>query len=284
MLAFNFSAIADRGLRMYRHNQPDKIRFVGLITLAMLVGLFAGGRQALAQSLDDSSARASDSAVTENTIPSSVGSADTDTPDAPADADEAITASSVDDSAAHPTSNSGVASPPSDGSAGSDETSGPGTENGAVLELPQVVNPSTGSTVDRSPDGASAGAEDNDDDTAQSDQVGQDTAAERDLAATADQVGTLEDYENQVAEAPPGVIFIAPATVVRFPRPAPFNPAVRPPFGVPLATSPIILPPRSSGPFPSTSPMLMAPSPMLMTPRFATFGSFRGGGFMGVHR
>ena len=168
--------------------------------------------------------------------------------------------------------------------ASSHDESGAGAENGSVLELPQAVNPSTGSTVARPPDGASAGAEGNDDDTAQSDQVGQDTTADSDLPATADQVGTLEDYENQVAEAPPGVIFFAPVTAVRFPRPPIFNPAVRPPFGVPLVTSPIILPPTSSGPFPSTSPMLMAPGPRLMTPRFATFGSFRGGGFMGVHR
>ena len=116
MPTFDFSDIADWGPRMYRHNQPDQIRLVGLITLAMLLGLFAGRRQALAQSLDDSSARASDTAVTENALPSSVKSANNDTPDAAADTGEAITARSINDSSMHPASdNSGLEYPPSDG-------------------------------------------------------------------------------------------------------------------------------------------------------------------------
>jgi hypothetical protein len=45
-----------------------------------------------------------------------------------------------------------------------------------------------------------------------------------------------------------------------------------------VVASPMILPPTSSGPFPSTSPMLM-------TPRFTTpGGSFLRGGLMGFHR
>jgi len=81
------------------------------------------------------------------------------------------------------------------------------------------------------------------------------------------------------------VILFAPVvSVVRFPRQPLFSPLPpRPPFGVPMARSPIILPPTSSGPFPSTSPMLMGP-------RFGTFtsfprvGSFPYGGLMGAHR
>jgi hypothetical protein len=282
MLAFDLNDIADRGLRMYRRNQPIQIRLVGLSAIVILVGLLARGGRALAQSMVDSSARASNSAVTENASAPGVESANDDTSDAPADADEAITPTRIDDARSHSADNSGLAYVPSDSAADSDEASSSSAENGGVLELPQVVNPSTG-TINRPPDGTLAQAEGDDDDTAQSDQVGQDPAADRDLAAMADQVGTLEDYEDHVAEVPPGTIFFAPVTVVRIPPPPLFNPALRPRFGVPL-TPRIILPPTSSGPFPSTSPMLMPTSPMLMTPRLATFGLFRGGSFRRGHR
>src|SRR5690348_6588618 len=71
MLAFN-NDIADRGLRMHYHNQHNKISFVGFVTLAMLVGLLAGGRRAYAQASDDSSARASDSSLAEDAAPPDV--------------------------------------------------------------------------------------------------------------------------------------------------------------------------------------------------------------------
>lgn len=262
---------------MHQHNQHVKIRLVGLVTIAMLVGMLAGGRRSHAQSLDDSSARANDSAVTEDPIPPGVESVTTDTPDAPAVPDDAITTNSVDDSAAHPLSDSPDGKYARPGNAvGSDEASGSGSENGAVLELPQVLNLASDGTADRSADRAWASTDGNDEDTAQSSEDEQDLAGDHDLGATTGQVGTLEDYKDQANEAPPGTIFFAPVgTVVGFPRPPLFNPVPRPRFGVP--TSPIILPPTSSGPFPSTSPMLMAP-------RFATFGSFRGRGLMGAHR
>ena len=270
---------------MHHHDQHDKIRLVGVVTIAMLVGLLAGGRRALGQSLDDSSARASDSSLAERAMPPGVESSTIDTPDAPAVSDDATTADGTDDSAAHPVSaNSDTEYAPSGGAVGSDEASGSASENSAVLELPQVVNLQRDGTANASADEAAANPDGNDDDTAQSNQDGEDNAGDHDLAAMGSQVGTLEDYQNQANAAPPGVILVAPVVgVVRFPRPPLFSPLPRSLFGAPMATSPIILPPTSRGPFPSTSPMLMGP-------RFGAFGSFpRVGSFphrglIGAHR
>jgi hypothetical protein len=201
-----------------------------------------------------------------------------DGPDGPIVSDDATTANSIDDAtvASDPES-SAVEPAPFASAAVSGEAAGPDSENNSVLELPQVLNLSNGSTANPPADGAAAHADGNDDDLAQSNQNGQDTADD-DLAAAADQVGTLRDYEDQANRVPLGPIFFAPGfAIVRFPRPPLFNPLSRPPFGVPMATSPIILPPTSSGPFPSTSPMLMAP-------HIRTLGSFPGRGLMGLHR
>jgi hypothetical protein len=230
--------------------------------------------------------RASDSSLAERAIPPGVESPTIDTPDAPTVSDDAITANGTDDSAAYPASaKSDTEYAPSGGAVGSDEASGSNSENSAVLELPQVVNLPNGGTANASADEASANRDGNDDDdAAQSSQDGEDTAGDHDLAAMGSQVGTLNDYENQANEVPPGVILVAPVVgVVRFPRPPLFSPLPRSLFGAPMATSPIILPPTSSGPFPSTSPMLMGP-------RFGTFGSFPRvgsfphGGLMGARR
>lgn len=272
---------------MHRHNQHDRIRFVGVVTIAMLVGLISGGRRVDAQSLNDSSTRTGGSSVSAPAIPPSAEPLTSDTSDAPAVSDDAITTNITEDSTAHPASNSsdikyvpsGSAVVPDEGS-GSDaeEASGSDVEDDAVLELPQVVKLPTDASAEPSVDGASADAEDNNDYAAQSGENGQQTADDNDLAATAGQVGTLEDYENGENQVPPGAIFLAPGVnVVRFPHPPLFNPP-RPPLGVPTATWPIILPPTSSGPFPSTSPMLMAP-------RFAApRGLFPSRGLMRTHR
>jgi hypothetical protein len=271
--------IADRGLRMHHRNQHDKIRLVAVITISMLVGLFAGGRRAHAQSMDDPSAYAADSSPDVRAIPPGAGSPAIDTPDAPVVSDDAMSAESIDDSTARPVSdNSAVPNAPSGSAMVSDEASRPGSADGAVLEIPQVVNLPGGSNADQSSDGGLASDDSTDDDSAQFSQDGQDAPGDHDLAATADQLGTLQDYQNQAEAAPLGPFFFAPGmAIVRFPRPPLFNTLPRPPFGVPMARSPIILPPTSNGPFPSTSPMLMAP-------RFGTLGSFRSGGLMGAHR
>jgi hypothetical protein len=291
MLAFD-NDIADRGLRMQYYNQHDKIRLVGVVTIAMLVGLLAGGRRAHAQASDDSYARASDSPLAEPTAPPNAELRSIDASDAPAVSADATTVNGTDDSAAPPVSaNSDVGYAPSGSATGSEEASGSDSKNGAVLEIPQVVNLPSDSTANAPADEASANLDDDDDDTAQSSQDGEDTAGNHDLAAIGSQVGTLEDYQNQENEAPPpGTIFFAPVvTATHLPPPPLFNPLPRTPSGVPMAGSPIIIPPTSSGPFPSTSPMLMGP-------RFGTFGSFprvsafpRVGAFphaglMGAHR
>jgi len=252
---------------MYHHNQHNKIRLVGAVTLAMLVGPLAGGGRAHAQAPDDSPARASDSSFADRAIAPNMESLTIDTPDAPAVSDDATTANGTDDSAAPASANSDVEYAPSGSVAGSDNASGSASANRAVLEIPQIVNLSNGDAANAPADEASANLDGNDDDTAQSGQNGQDAADGHDLAAMGSQVGTLKDYENQADQTPPQVIFFAPVVrVVPFPRPPLFRPLPRP-LGVPIARSPILLPPTSSGPFPSTSPMLMAP-------RFGTFGSF----------
>ncbi len=266
---------------MHCHNQRDKIRLVGVVSAALLIGWVAGGRRVDAESLDDSSVCAGEPSVVRS-VPADADPLTMDISEAPAVSDDTITTKSIDDSAAAPVSdNSEVEYAPSSSTAASadaDEASGSGSDEGAVLELPRVVNLSTGTTTNRSAGGASASAEGNDDDSAQSGEDGPEIAGDNELAAAPDQVGTLEDYENQ-SDEPLGTFFFAPAvSVVRFPRPPLFNPPPRAPLGLSVPTSPIILPPTSSGPFPSTSPLLMAP-------RFATpGGSFPSGGWMGARR
>jgi hypothetical protein len=277
---------------MHYHNQHDKVRLVGVVTISMLVGLLAAGRRASAQSLDSSAAGVSNASPDDRTIPPGVKSPTIDTPDLPSASDDATTATDVDDSAPPPMGDNPDAEDASSANAvGSDEASGSASENGAVLEIPQVVNLRNGGSANVPADEASANPESNDDDTALSSQDdGDDTGGESDLTEAGSPVGTLADYQNQASEAPPGAIFLAPPVgVVAIPRPPLFNPFLRPPVGAPIVAAPIILPPTSSGSFPSTSPMLMAPRPGTLGtfPRFGSFprvGSFPRGGFMGVRR
>jgi hypothetical protein len=285
---------------MHHHNQHDKVRLVGVVTISMLVGLLAAGRRASAQSLD-SSAGVSNASPDDRTIPPDVKSLTIDAPDAPdlpSASDEATTANDVNVSAAPPMGDDpDVEAAPSANAVGSDEASGSASENGAVLEIPQVVDLRNGGSANVPADEASANPESNDDDTALSSRDDEDdTGGESDLTDAGGPVGTLADYQNQASEAPPGAIFFAPPmAVVAVPRPPVFNPILRPPLGMPIVAAPIILPPTSSGPFPSTSPMLMAPGPgtygpfprLGSFPRVGTFphvGSFPHGGLMGARR
>jgi hypothetical protein len=277
---------------MHHHNQHDKVRLVGIVTISMLVGLLAMGRRASAQSLDSSAAGVSNASPDNRTIPPGVKSLTIDTPDLSSASDDATTASDADDSAAPPMSDKpDVEDAASANAVGSDEASGSASENGAVLEIPQVVNLRNGDSANVPADETSANTESNDDDTALSSQDDEDdTGGESDLTEDGSPVGTLADYQNQASEAPPGaVFFVPPVAVVAVPRPPLFNPYLRPPFGAPMVAAPIILPPTSSGPFPSTSPMLMAPGPGTLGPfpRFGSFphvGSFPRGGLIGARR
>jgi hypothetical protein len=257
---------------MHHHNQHQKVRLAAAVMLAILVGLLAFGSRANAQSLDDPPAPATNSSMGAGGASYGTESVTIDE-DTPAVADGAAPADPTDDSTAQPASGGSLIEPaPSAGAV----ASGDASDDGSVLEIPQVVNLQNGNNRNQPADGAVANADGSDDDTAQSSQDGQNDAADDNLATTADQVGTVQDYEDQANETPPGTIFFAPGVaIVRFPPPL-FSPLPRPPFGVPMA-SPIILPPISRGPFPSTSPMLMAP-------RFGTFGSFPRGGLMRLRR
>jgi hypothetical protein len=248
---------------MHCHSQRYEVWLNAVIMIVMLVALVAGCGRAYAQSADDSTADATRAVIV-------------DVPDPTGATDDPTIAHRIDDSVAGVSDSSAVEPGASAGSVRADEPSGSESEDGAVLEIPRVIDLANGNRVDRPTEGASANVDGNDDDTTQSGQDNQDLAADDDLAPADDQVGTLEDYENQAGAAPMGPIFFGPGiAIVRFPHPPPLNPRAWPPFGSPMASSPIILPPTSSGPFPSTSPMLMAPRP---------FGSFPGGGLMGLHR
>jgi hypothetical protein len=273
---------------MHHHNQHDIVRLVGVVTISMLVGLLAAGRRASAQSIDSSTAAVSNASPDDRTIPSGVKSLIVDPPYPPSASDDATTTNDVDDSAAPAMGdNPDVGEDPSTNAGDSDEASSSASENGAVLEIPQVVNLRNDGSANVPADEASANPKSSDNDTALSSQDDQDDmGGESDLTEAGSPVGTLADYQNQGSEVPPGAVFFAPPVVVAIPRP---------PFGAPMVAAPIILPPTSSGPFPSTSPMLIAPRPGTFGPfpRFSPFphfgsfprvGSFPRGGLMGVRR
>jgi hypothetical protein len=279
MLAFHCSeAIADRGLRMHHQNQHQQAwRFFVIMMPTLVVGLMAGRMRAHAQALDNATAPATNASASVGDVSPDAEPASIDEPATPAASGDTTTANRIDDSAPRPVSeNPDVGSATPDAAMAPNEASGSSSEDGAVLELPQVVNLQNGAAVDQPPDDASA-EDDDDDHTAQSATAGQNSAATDGLAAADDPLGTLQDYENQANQAPLGPVFLGPGVaVVRFPHPFFFNPAPRPLLGPPMGTPPVILPPTSSGPFPSTSPMLMAP-------RMGALGTFPRGGW-GFHR
>jgi len=261
---------------MYRRSQPGMIRLVD-VTVVALVALLAGSGQVLAQ-LDDTPGNTNTPLIAEPAVPPG-----TDSIVAPPESSaipDAPNGEGVDDAVASPVPDADVEPLPASATADADETSSSSSENGAVLEIPQVIRlRDTGEDI--TTDQASANSND-DDQTALAGQDGA-SAGNQELRAMSGQVGTLTDYQNQAIEAPPRAIFFAPgAAIVRWPPAVVLSPLPR--IRVPTATAPIILPPTSSGPFPSTSPMLMPTSPMLMTPRLATFGLFRGGSFRRGHR
>jgi hypothetical protein len=246
---------------MDHRNQHHKVGLIAALSIAILVGL--AGRRACAQSIDDWSAHSTESATIDAT-------------DVPAVSDDASSADGNDDSVAHPAADSPkVESVPAVSAEASDPASSSPSEDGAVLEIPQVVDLQNGPAVNQPAEGASANADGSNADSAQSSQDGH---AGDDFGVTADQVGTLQDYQSQQGAVPFGPIFFPPGvTIVRFPRQPLYKSLRQPRFGVPMAAPPIILPPTSSGPFPSTSPMLMAP-------RMGSLRSFPSAGFTGFRR
>lgn len=269
------------------HHQPHhQSWFVVAIVAALALAPAAGPSCAHAQSLNNSDSSAAGSPITEPSLGSSAESdngaeAEANPPDG--------TGESADGSAAYRASHDpDAAAIPIRGAVAPDEESGSASNNDAVLEIPQVINPSNAGAPDQSANAEQANGGGNEDEAGQASQAGGQTAAdEDDLAAEANQVGTLQDYQNQASAAPLGPVFFAPGIrIVQFPRLPALNGLSRHPTGIPMAGSPIILPPTSSGPFPSTSPMLMAPrtNPMLMAPRIGTLGAFPRAGLMGFRR
>ncbi len=262
------SDIAEMVSRMHHRNQHHNLPLFGVLTIAMLAGLISGSRRVHAQALDKWDS------VTAETSGASVASNDTITAKV-ADV-SAVPAASDDSDMEYALSDAGLASTAPVGEPV------PGSENGQVLEIPRVIDSSIDIGDDRASDASIANAASNDDDAAQS-QGDQEAAESQDFAGLPDQVGTLQDYESQAAGPPLGVIVSAPGlTVLPFTgRPPGFNPSVMPRtpmIGGTMLTPPIILPPTSVGPFPSTSPMLMAP-------RFVTPGrAFPAGGWMRARR
>ena len=270
---------------MDHHHQHHKFWFVAVIAGEAMLALTQPTSRAHAQSVNDSYPAAV-SPISEAST--GFGAESLDGARTVAIPPDMKAADNVDDPKAYPAShNSDTASASLRGSVSPDDESGSTSEDDAVLEIPQVINPANAATPDQSGNVQSAAGAGNEDNAAQSNQAGgQVTTDDNDLAATADQIGTLQDYENQAGASPLGPVFFPPGIrIVQFPRVRALN-ALRHPVGIPLATSAIILPPTSSGPFPSTSPMLMAPrtSPMLMAPRIGTLGAFPRGGLMGFRR
>jgi hypothetical protein len=273
VLAFKCSKdIADRGLRMHHNNHVQTVRLAAAITVAMVLAIAVGGERAYAQSIDDSSASASDSQPRASGGTGGAEIINVDGANEPAGSAVTTAAGPTDNSTSPPVADdSDEEAGPSAGTAVPDTTSNSAAENGAVLELPQVISLPSGNP-DASADAASANTEGDDDDTAQ---AAQDPGTEDDPASP-DQVGSLEDYENQKGAAPVGAILAPGVIIAPYPSAPLFNTLPSPPFGVPMATSPIILPPTSRGPFPSIGPILMPP--------IHTFRPFRGPRLMGFRR
>jgi hypothetical protein len=270
---------------MDHHHQHYKFQFFVAITGALLLAL--AKPQARAQSANDSYPNAGASPISEASKGPHAESFDgADTVAIPPDLEAA---DNVDDSTADAAAdNSGTAAVPVRGSVPPDDESGAASKNDAVLEIPQVINPANAGTPDQAGNMPSAEGSGSDADAAQSNQTGVKTAGgDDDLAATASQLGTLEDYENQESTPALAPVFFPPGlAIVQFPRLPALRALTRQPVGIPIGAAAIILPPTSSGPFPSTSPMLMGPraSPMLMPQHVGTMGSFAGGGLIRFHR
>jgi hypothetical protein len=262
---------------MHDQNPHHKAGRAFVIIMPILLALSAGGMRANAQSIDDAATADVQSSVDEAGM-TTAEPARADAREVSPASDDGTTANPVDDAAGSPVTKDVEVGSGVPGTESSNESSGSDSQESAVLELPQIVNLQNGNGGDKQADDAIASGPANDDDATQSGSSGQGTAVADGLPPSADQVGTLEDYQNQMNQAPRGPIFVGPGlAVVRLPRPLFFNPPSPRFLGAPMVTAPIILPPTSSGPFPSTSPMLMGP-------RIGTLGSFPRGGLMRFRR
>jgi hypothetical protein len=230
-------------------------RLAGVAAIALLGGLIAANRRADAHSLGDAGALIEESGAPATAVPEGYdGATTTSVEDVPAS--PAPDGSEVD----YRLPDAPSVSTRSAGEAVS------GSEQNQVLEIPQLIEPSS----ELDPYGASNGSttlDDNGDGT---------ESGQGDQAQTAElpaEVGSLQDYEEQVIEPPPGMMAYAPGVAaLPFARPFGIRPVPKPgaPLNGMIIASPIILPPTSAGPLPSTSPMLM--SPRFVAPGYALPG------------
>src|SRR5579875_555900 len=259
-----------RGAQMLKRNISHNAWRALLLTIAMALGLVAGRGRAHAQPFKDNQSLANSvSNATASTVEPGADSSETGwgsdevtardlkgdiTPGASPDGD------GREDTA----DSSSVVQPPADNSATAQQ----------VLELPQLVDLQNGNSSGGSQDDGQS----DENQPAQSQVSPQDLANSDGLPNVPEQLGTLQDYESQVNQAPPSIVWFAPGmAAVRLAPSLPLNPPLRLPSAPLMVSPPIVLAPTSSSPFPSTSPMLMAP-------RTRTFGFAPRGGFMAFRR
>jgi hypothetical protein len=261
---------------MHHDCQHYTFKLVGFLALALIVGLSAGRSRVQAQSLDDLPSAASDP----NDIDPAISNADPvtiDTSGRPDAAPDSVIEDRDDSGTLAGSDKADVESVASSTAVVAADTPD-GSESSAVLELPQVVDLANMGGANTSPDSEFASS----DDSAQPGDDGQDADSDRNVAAAGGNIATLQEYENQANAEPMGPVIVAPIItappiyVVRFPRPLLLNPPSYPRSGVLIAPGPIMIPPTSSGPFPSTSPMLMRP--------YFAFRSFPHRSFTGIRR
>jgi hypothetical protein len=267
------------------------------LTAALLIAPFClGGRSVSAQSGDGSNSTIAvpANAPVSNDALAATGSDDDVAPPAasddatPAAADDATPAAAVSDHSDADADSPGdsSASPKRDrvgadgSSSGALEYEASDEENGQVLEVPQVIDPSSlagGSSDGESVDEARDNSQNETDDEAQSEESAQ--QATEGEGAVPGEVGTIQDYENQTADAPVGAVLYAPGSVAPITPVGPFGMQRAiggPSIGGMLPASPIIIPPTSAGSLISTSPMLMPPRGGFARP----LGGFPRGGFI----
>jgi hypothetical protein len=236
---------------MDHHQQHHKFQFFAAVTGAILLAL--AKPQARAQSANDSYPSAGSSPISEAS--NGPGAESFDGADTVAIPPDVEAADNVDHSRADAAAdNSGTAAAPVRGSP--DDEAGAASKNDAVLEIPRVINPANAGTPDQAGNMPSAESSGSDADAAQSNQTGVETAAgDDDLAATASQPGTLQDYENQESAPALASVFFPPGIrIVQFPRLPALRALSRQPVGIPIAAAPIILRPTTVVLFPQPAP------------------------------
>jgi hypothetical protein len=256
------------------------------------------GSDAARESSDGPSAnweRAGTAASSSHTSKPSVVNSGNDSSD-PSDVSALNSGDGSNDDASHDNS-----SPPALRNDASDGNDASDAEDGRVLEVPQVIDPS--SVADASQDSSDArGAQANstNDNDAESLEGVQQSAENNDSQGD---VGTLQDYENQAATSQMGVVIYSPAVTMPI---VPANPLEmqQPTVGTPMiggiiSTAPTIITP-SAGSLLSSSPISPAglprpvagfrPLPGAFTPRPLTgltvspLGGFGARGLIGGRR